>query len=625
MEAHIRRKKIIRLGSGFGESIAANRNAYFSKPSADTPRTSYGWFISLAACCCFFVLLMGRLFYLTIVNGAYYRDLGENNRIHEERIAPIRGVIYSRDGEVLASNRPVSKRCMSTDECRLISHEEALEYEARGEKVTVQLGRTYPKKESVAHAVGYVGEITEEQLPVKNEEIRSDYHLPSEEFCQFCYEMGDYTGISGVEETFESILRGTPGKRLVEVDSFGKELQELAKVDAIPGKNVYVSIHAQLQEQATLVLERVRHSPGYNGLGAAVIATDPKSGEVLLLYSSPSYDSNLFVNEELDSSLLTSLLTDPQQPLFNRAISGLYPPGSTFKIVPAVAALEEGNVQADTIIEDTGIISIGSFSFSNWYYTQYGRTEGAVDIVKAISRSNDIFFYKLGEWTGVTKIEEWAKKFGLTEPIDIGISGSVPGSVRRKRDWYLGDTYHLAIGQGDLLATPLHVNTWTQIIADDGMYCQPTILKRDPPSQGDSYLPATFSSCKPIGLKPETLHLVQEGMRQSCSSGGTAWPLFDFGIPVATDSADRVAYPVDGKNYIQEPGKIRIPVACKTGTAEFGSPEEKRTHAWLTAFAPIDDPEIVVTVLIEGGGEGSSVAGPVVKEILEEWFGKGRE
>lgn len=625
MEAHIRRKKIIRLGSGFGESIAANRNAYFSKPSADTPRTSYGWFISLAACCCFFVLLMGRLFYLTIVNGAYYRDLGENNRIHEERIAPIRGVIYSRDGEVLASNRPVSKRCMSTDECRLISHEEALEYEARGEKVTVQLGRTYPKKESVAHAVGYVGEITEEQLPVKNEEIRSDYHLPSEEFCQFCYEMGDYTGISGVEETFESILRGTPGKRLVEVDSFGKELQELAKVDAIPGKNVYVSIHAQLQEQATLVLERVRHSPGYNGLGAAVIATDPKSGEVLLLYSSPSYDSNLFVNEELDSSLLTSLLTDPQQPLFNRAISGLYPPGSTFKIVPAVAALEEGNVQADTIIEDTGIISIGSFSFSNWYYTQYGRTEGAVDIVKAISRSNDIFFYKLGEWTGVTKIEEWAKKFGLTEPIDIGISGSVPGSVRRKRDWYLGDTYHLAIGQGDLLATPLHVNTWTQIIADDGMYCQPTILKRDPPSQGDSYLPATFSSCKPIGLKEETLHLVQEGMRQACASGGTAWPLFDFGIPVATDSADRVAYPVDGKNYIQEPGKIRIPVACKTGTAEFGSPEEKRTHAWLTAFAPIDDPEIVVTVLIEGGGEGSSVAGPVVKEILEEWFGKGRE
>jgi len=373
-------------------------------------------------------------------------------------------------------------------------------------------------------------------------------------------------------------------------------------------------------------------------------------------------------------------------------VSGLYPPGSTFKIVTATAGLEEGVIDQNTLVEDIGVLTVGPYSYGNWYFSQYGRTEGEINIVKAIARSNDIFFYKLGEWLQIDRLEDWAHRFYADEIIDTELGGEVAGIIRRDRDWYLGDTYHAAIGQGDVMTTPLHVHTWGQIIANEGKLCTPTLLNKktplrevlisgfDWPKQPDFPFIYTVShtqysvknqwggpegnrtpeamngksgsgptrahsrssvtnkqeysqenelkfikkayaaddQCIDIGISEKTLDLVQQGMKAACSTGGTAWPLFNFEVtsyqlPV-TSAQEEKDNPETGNRKL-----VTIPIACKTGTAEFGHPDDK-THAWLTAYAPIDNPEIVVTVLLEEGGEGSSHAGPVVKDILTAWF-----
>jgi penicillin-binding protein 2 len=285
---------------------------------------------------------------------------------------------------------------------------------------------------------------------------------------------------------------------------------------------------------------------------------------------------------------LQTLLTDPQKPFFNRVLGGAYPPGSTFKIVTATAGLEEGKINAETLWNDTGEIRVGEYSYKNWYFTQYGRTEGEINVVGALKRSTDTFFYKVGEWVGPTSLSAWAKAFGLGQKTQIDLPGEVEGLVpspewkEEKGDrWFLGNTYHFAIGQGDLLATPLQINFLTNVMASGGQLCRPQVLKNEDQKE----------SCRDLKLKKETLSLVEEGMKEVCSSGGTAFPFFEF-LPQ---------------------------VACKTGTAEFGDPEDK-THAWFTSFAPFENPELSLTVLIEKGGEGSEVAAPVAKKIMEAYF-----
>jgi penicillin-binding protein 2 len=294
-------------------------------------------------------------------------------------------------------------------------------------------------------------------------------------------------------------------------------------------------------------------------------------------------------------SISQILLDQENQPLLNRAISGTYPPGSTFKLVTAAAGLEDKIIHKNFVIEDTGIFSVGSFSFSNWYSTQYGKTDGEVNVVKAIQRSNDIFFYKLAELVGVDKLSSFAEKFGLGKKLGIDLggeqSGTVPTQEWKKKvigeNWYLGDTYHYGIGQGFLLTTPLQVNAWTQAIANGGILYKPHLL-----------LNTKYSILNTKFLSTETISLIKEGMIGACSTGGIAWPLFDF--------------KVKGKP---------ISIACKTGTAQHGG-EETMPHAWITLFAPSDNPQIIVTVLSESSGEGSNVAAPIAKKILEEWFGR---
>ncbi|MEK7165278.1 MAG: penicillin-binding transpeptidase domain-containing protein, partial [Patescibacteria group bacterium] len=339
------------------------------------------------------------------------------------------------------------------------------------------------------------------------------------------------------------------------------------------------------------------------------------------------------------------LSLDPALPLFNRAVGGVYPPGSVFKIVPSIAALESKVITGETVYEDTGILRVNQFSFSNWYFSQYGKTEGFVDLRKGIARSNDIFFYRLGEATGDIGIAAWGKKLGLGEKSGIELTGEAEGIMPdrnwrktvRNQEWYLGDTYHLAIGQGDLQVTPLQINRLTGVIAGGGVLCKPTLLKVAGLPVGAQGMSPDAGRCKDLGIKKETLKLITDGMERACSNDGgwgyqgTGWPLFDFTV-MQEELGDAKGTGI----------RKRVPVACKTGTAEFGDPNGQ-THAWFTAFAPIPesvagghgtgqapnsenipmiigDPEIVVTVFVEKGGEGSSVAGPIAKKVLEEWF-----
>ncbi len=532
-----------------------------------------------------FWFLTIRLIDLTVVRGGYFRDLSEGNRIQEKFIRAPRGIIYDRHHQVLVRNTPVYKKCDAGNKagaisnCQVISREEALEMETQGGteagRLITDLKREYPWGGVLAHVLGYIGEVNDKELGDKN--LKS-----------LDYKMGDLKGRTGIEEQYEEILRGIDGKELIEVDAAGSKLKTLGKIEPVVGQALDLTIDLDLQKVAAQALE---------GKTGAVVVSQPQTGEILALYSSPTFDPNEISQKTLE---------DWQKPMFDRSISGLYPPGSIFKIITATAGLETGKINKETQVEDTGVITIGPYQYPNWFWLQYGKTDGLLNIVTALKRSNDIYFYKVGEWVGVKKLAEWAGKMGVGKILGIDLPGEVAGVMptpewrqkTRGDEWYLGDTYHLAIGQGDLQVTPLQANSWTNVIANGGKLCRPTLVKNQ--------------DCKDLGLKKETISLIKEGMREACSTGGTGWPLFDFKVK------DK-----------------QIETACKTGTAEYGDPQNK-THAWFTVFAPVpasdsgnqhikvdqELPEISVTVLVEGGGEGSNVAAPIAKKILEEWFGR---
>ncbi|MBU2051643.1 hypothetical protein KKH13_00370 [Patescibacteria group bacterium] len=380
----------------------------------------------------------------------------------------------------------------------------------------------------------------------------------------------EIVGKDGLERIYDNKLKGKPGGLLLETDAAGALVREIGRSEPVPGDSLMSTLDAGLQQKAYALL---------SGRKGAVVASDPGNGEILALVSSPG-----FKPQEVEK-----YLTDQDLPLFNRALGGVYPPGSTFKLITATAALEEGKADASTQIEDTGKISIGPYSYANWYFTQYGRTEGFLDIIQALKRSNDIFFYRLGERLGIRALADWAKFFGVGNSTGVDLPGEAEGlmpdptwkEAQKKEDWFLGDTLITAIGQGDILMTPLQVNQMTSVIASTGQWCRPHLVAADK----EDY-------CRRLDIQPQTIDLITSGMAQVTQAGGTAWPFFDF--PVS--------------------------VAGKTGTAEFGG--DDKTHAWFTGFAPVDSPNIVVTVLLEGAGEGSYEAAPVAKDLLAYWFSR---
>lgn len=592
-----------RLGYGFADQIfkVTGKN-YYQKASNDdwidtlipnfenqgskfSLNSSWRIISLIALCLIAFFSLFLRLFHLQIREGATNRSLADGQRIQIRIIHAPRGVIFDKEGKVLAANAPAFRLIDDqTKKVRLITREEALELEVkddpRAKNMEIDNVRTYPMGGKFAHVLGYVGEISQDEL--KNQEFAG-------------YKQGDRIGKTGIEAQYEKNLRGRDGGEIIEVDSLGRKLRTLRTDPPIPGQNIYLSIEAALQNKLYEFMEQTLQKVG-SCCGAA-ISQDPKTGRILALLSFPTFDPNAFTSGK-DETAISQILNQTDFPILNRSISGTYPPGSTFKIVSSLAALASSKITPQTQFIDNGVLYLGTFKFSNWYFNQYGKTEGAVNLRKAIQRSNDIYFYEVGRTIGEQALIDWARKLRLGGKLGIDLpsesNGLIPDDEWKRKTfgkvWYPGDTLHMAIGQGFVLTTPLQILGTTSFIAANGNLYKPQLV--DKIISGDQvifeYKPKILVS-NIISL--DKIKVIQEGLELVTKDGGTAWPFFAFPIPTAG----------------------------KTGTAEYGDPKN-RTHAWYTSYAPADDPKISMTILIEGGGEGSSVAAPIVKEAYRWYF-----
>lgn len=461
-----------------------------------------------------------------------------------------------------------------------ISHENSIKIsvhqtELPGIQLRPQILREYTYPLALAHVIGYIGKISEKQW----QELSTN---PA-------YSYSDPIGKSGIEESYESDIKGDNGKQRVEVNAYGHITSIVATQEAVPGENITLALDAEFQKMLYDEIQSVVETS--NGTGGAAVALDPRNGEVLALISYPSFDTNAF-NKGVTAEQYSTLLNDPKEPLFNRVISGEYPSGSTIKPLIASAALQEHIVTPQTTVLSTGGIQVGVWSFPDWKAGGHGLT----NVRKAIAESVNTYFYAVGggwkdtEGLGVDRIRNYAELFGLNSQLGIDIRGEATGFLPTKEwklktkgePWYIGDTYHLAIGQGDLLVTPLQVSEYVSVIANGGTLYKPHLVKK---------IGGTEIKTEVIRrdfIDAENLATVRAGMRDT----------------VLTGSAKSLQ-------------SVPIEVAAKTGTAQFGSGEEY--HAWFTAFAPYDHPEIALTILIEGGGEGSIVAAPIARKALTWW------
>lgn len=516
-----------------------------------------------------FLILFGKLFEVQIIKGDYYRGLSEENRIRHIPIPAPRGRILASGGEALADNVAIKKRIKFESGVSASISEDLTN--ATPEEIITDYKRVYPLGDKFAHASGYLSVVSENEIGTVNPDCPEKGIRTS----------GMLVGVTGLEAGYECKLLGIPGEELIEVNTTGKKVRVLGIKDPIPGTDLKTSIDYGLQNELA----------GYMDKKGAAIVTTP-TGAILAFYSNPSFDPNLLVNKD-DSNKISELLKSPDLPFFNRVISGTFHPGSVFKPLIALAALEEGAIDGNYTYDDKGIITVNGFSYRNWYFTEYGRTEGLVDLTRALARSTDTFFYKVGEMVGPVNIAKWADTFDLDKITGVDIPGESKGLIptpewKKKtmhEGWFLGNTYNMAIGQGDVSVTPIELNTFISTIAANGKLCKPQFIFSDSPK------------CNQIKVSQSNLDLVKKGMKAACTTGGTAYTFFDFGS--------------------KHNGTT---VACKTGTAEVGVTGDP--NAWFTFFSPIDSPQIVTTIVFEKGGQGSQVAGPVARKIADYVFSR---
>jgi penicillin-binding protein 2 len=476
-----------------------------------------------------------------------------------------------------------------------LEREKALTFDQQAGEITgfsldVNPLREYLDGGVLSHLFGYTGRINEAELEKHKE------YLPT-----------DFIGKLGIERSYEEVLRGVAGSERTEVDAEGRPVKLLASKPVTSGLNLVLSISHPLQLQLTESLtKQVERSGSRRG---AAVALDPRSGEVLAMVSLPGYDNNLF-SKGISEPDYRNLADDPAQPLFNKAIGGAYPTGSIIKPIVASAALQEKVVTPATAVEDTGQIEVPNrydptkpFIFRS--YDAGGL--GIVNLRKALALSSNVYFYTIGggfggiEGLGVGRLAGYYQKFGLGKPTGIDVPNETGGRLPdpdwkkrvKKEDWYTGDTYNLAVGQGDLAASPLQMAAATAAIANGGTLYKPRVVNKVVDGQGKvvkEFGPEAISE----GLvSAVNLAVVREGMRQVVTSG-TACCMIEEQVSVA--------------------------VAAKTGTAETDPGGKRKPHAWFTAFAPYNDPKIVIVALVENSGEGSEFAAPAVREVLAWCF-----
>lgn len=576
------------------------------------------------------VLLLGRLAILQVAGFDQNKALAEGNRIRETEVRAPRGVVYDAKRGLVARNTPNFEVTIVPSELPKKSEDRGTVYsklaetlkkqpaevaataEAKGLRysqpiviadkldrdtsvllttrqtdlpgvqVTNNPQRQYDKPDLYAHLLGYTGRVSEEDLK------RDDRLVAS-----------DYVGKSGLESVYETELRGAAGKRRVEVNASGQAEKELAASDPVSGKNLVLSVDSDLQTVMSAAVDKGIRSSKKAATGGSAVALNPKTGEVLGLVSLPSFDNNKFVNG-IATDDYARLRDDKRKPLFNRPVSGEYPPGSTFKLVTATAALGEGVVEPNTWLPSPPELTILGYKFPDWNPSGHG----TVNATRALAVSSDVYFYKVsggfGELKGVgeDKLGDYMRQFGIGTPSGIDLPDERTGLVPTRQykedtfneDWFIGNTYQMGIGQGYVLTTPLQVAQYTAAVANKGIAYKPHLVKAvenaDNPADNKTVTPEPIVRLK---VDQSVLEVVQEGMRQAVETG-TA----------------------------RELASVPIDICGKTGSAEFAN--ETNAHAWFTAFAPCDDPQIVLTVMIEGGGEGSDVAVPAAKTIFESFF-----
>lgn len=576
-----------------------------------------------------FCVLTVRLGYLQIIKGEEFKKKSENNSIRFRQIKPLRGLIMDRNGFVLVDNRPAfdvlyipnrnranelsierlrdlyKSKAMDLpfDNATLknaqpylpvkldknISMEKVALVETNslclpGIYVDVSPVRLYLDGEIIAPIIGYTGEVTKEEM----ESSRNKYAY------------GDISGKHGLERFFDDYIRGRRGAELVEVNVHGKEIKNLGRIDPVSGYNMTLTIDFDIQKAAWEAIE---------GRAGSVVVMDPRDGAVLAMVSSPSFDPNIF-NEGISGEQWGKLQANPFAPLSNKAISGQYPPGSTYKLIVAAAALEEGIITPETRIFCDGSFALGNRTYRCWKKGGHGY----VNLHKAIVESCDVYFYTVGKMLGVDKIAEYAKRFGLGDISGIDLPNEKGGLVptrewklqRRKEAWQIGETISISIGQGFNLITTLQLANAFGAFANGGTLWRPYLVKRIETADGNTYKEFSAEKKGDLKLTSKTMELLNDALRGVVNDpGGT------------------------GQNA-KIPG---IEVAGKTGTSQVvGLPQDERArrtrvlatfhkdHALFACYAPAKNPEIVVAVIMENAGGGGAVAAPIARRILSAYF-----
>ncbi len=556
-----------------------------------------------------FLVIVFRLWQLQIMDGSKFKSLSENNRLRIIKTPAPRGIIYDRNNIPLVKNIPAFSVSIVLDHDRLVdmdalaallglkkeeieeklgkknnssfipvklkhglNFEEIARIEARksdfpGLFVETETGREYVFGKVGAHIIGHLGKINPSQAT--NYDLR---HFPPDALI----------GQGGVESLFDSELRGIPGERIIEVNATGRELRKIKERQPIKGRDVTISIDINIQKSV---------EDAFGAKAGALVAVNPNSGEILAIESLPSFDPNIFSNG-IRHKDWKEIIDNKKNPMLNRAIQSQYPPASTFKIITAVAALEEGVIDPKIRINCTGGIGYGKWSFGCW------KKHGSVDMHNAIVESCDVYFYEVGKRLGIDKIYKYASAFGLGKKTGIDImnssekKGFVPNTewkqAKKGQPWYIGETFIASIGQGYITATPLQMAIALSTFINGGYSYKPYILMSN-----------QHPASEMINLKPDTVRIVKEALSAV----------------------------VNGPNGTAKGARSHITtIGGKTGTAQVvskkraGSGEKFMDHAWFVAFAPVDNPEIALSVFVEHGGGGGAVAAPIAKKAIEAYI-----
>lgn len=588
-------------------------------------------------------VLVLQLVNLQIVNGAHNQTLADGNRIRTRFISAPRGVMYDRNHNVVVQNLANFDLTVTPSLLPTKSVDRQQDYQLVGGL----LGQDPAQIKKIAEAKGLTASnpvVVAENIPrdraLSMDERSRDmpgFSLDTTPSRQYLdggtlspflgyigrvsptdlkthpnYRPTDYIGKGGLESYYESQLRGQDGKEQTEVDAAGKPVRLLASTDPQPGNNLILSIDQNLQQKTAQILAAGIQKAGAHA--GVALAMNPQTGEILAAVSYPGYDNNLFA-KGISNTDYQNLLNNPDKPLFNRITQGAYPIGSTIKPMLSSAALQEGVINTSTTIVDQGKITVPNIynpSIVQIFKSWDSAGLGPMNVLSALQWSSDIFFYTVGggyqnfHGLGITRIDNYLAKFGFGKKTGIDLpsesSGYVPspdGKMARQKDsWNIGDTYNVSIGQGDLLVTPLQLLNATNAVANGGTVYRPHLVRQIDDASG-KLVKTIDPQVEASGfISPQNLAIVRQGMAQAVSAGTACCSI---------------------------KAEVPVPVAGKTGTAETSTQDANgqsatKPHAWFTAYAPLDNPQISVVVLVENSGEGAEWAVPIGKDILKAYF-----